>query len=588
MLDPRIYRMGLVPIVLAVIVLAFSLGDQQGGLQTNLAPEAYSPQQAWSTMNGLADRYPSRRPGSRGDRALAAYVAGRLRDYGFAVSTEEYSASTVDGPRRLENVVGVQAGVGRGTIAIVSHRDALGSPATAELSGTAVMLELARVLSGETERHTIVLASTSGSVGAAGAERLVHRLPQPVDAVIVLGDLAGTQVHGPVLVAWSDRQAVAPTMLRNTVAGALRAQAGLAVGASSLGGQIAHLAFPISSSEQAPFDSARQPAVLLSLSGERAPPAREPTAFGRISALGRAVLQSVNALDNGQQVPAPSRYLIWSGKVVPGWAVQLLVIALILPVAAATIDAAARARRRGHRLLGWVVWVLSASLPFLLAATVVSLARATGIISFAPSIPVQGGSVALGGSEVAVLVLVGLVLVVGLGWLRPRVVALAGPAPGSSIDPLPGAAAAVLLVLCAAVFLVWLSTPFAALVLVPALHLWLWAVVPDVRLPAPVLALLLAGGLALPALVVAYYSTTLGLGPVGLAWGLIVAVAGGAMGWLAVIEWSVVAGCAASVAAIALRRARVPRPEPAAVTVRGPITYAGPGSLGGTESALRR
>jgi len=28
--------------------------------------------------------------------------------------------------------------------------------------------------------------------------------------------------------------------------------------------------------------------------------------------------------------------------------------------------------------------------------------------------------------------------------------------------------------------------------------------------------------------------------------------------------------------------------EEAEVTIRGPLTYAGPGSLGGTESALRR
>ena len=37
-----------------------------------------------------------------------------------------------------------------------------------------------------------------------------------------------------------------------------------------------------------------------------------------------------------------------SGKLVPLWAVRLLVLALILPVAATTLDAAARTRRRGH------------------------------------------------------------------------------------------------------------------------------------------------------------------------------------------------------------------------------------------------
>jgi hypothetical protein len=40
---------------------------------------------------------------------------------------------------------------------------------------------------------------------------------------------------------------------------------------------------------------------------------------------------------------------------------------------------------------------------------------------------------------------------------------------------------------------------------------------------------------------------------------------------------------------IALRALRQPRSAPTPpVSVRGPVSYAGPGSLGGTESALRR
>ena len=42
MLDPRIYRMGLTAVLLAVIVLAFSLGDQPGPQGTTLAPQAFN------------------------------------------------------------------------------------------------------------------------------------------------------------------------------------------------------------------------------------------------------------------------------------------------------------------------------------------------------------------------------------------------------------------------------------------------------------------------------------------------------------------------------------------------------------------
>jgi hypothetical protein len=64
-------------------------------------------------------------------------------------------------------------------------------------------------------------------------------------------------------------------------------------------------------------------------------------------------------------------------------------------------------------------------------------------------------------------------------------------------------------------------------------------------------------------------------------------LAGGSVSLLSAIEWSLLAGCAVSVVVIAARTVPVTVEEPP-VTVRGPVSYAGPGSLGGTESALRR
>jgi hypothetical protein len=116
----------------------------------------------------------------------------------------------------------------------------------------------------------------------------------------------------------------------------------------------------------------------------------------------------------------------------------------------------------------------------------------------------------------------------------------------------------------------------------------MWVVVPDVRLPAPAAAVLLLAGLALPALVALEYATVLGLGPLSAAWSWILLIAGGGLGFLYVLESSVFLGCVISVIAIAIRAAGKDRPEPVPVTIRGPVTYAGPGSLGGTKSALHR
>jgi hypothetical protein len=100
--------------------------------------------------------------------------------------------------------------------------------------------------------------------------------------------------------------------------------------------------------------------------------------------------------------------------------------------------------------------------------------------------------------------------------------------------------------------------------------------------------MLLAIGLAPPILVVAYYAATLGLGPVALLWSWTLMFAGRHVGPAAAIVWSILLGCVVSVIAIVVRTRSEPARDEVQVTVRGPITYAGPGSLGGTESALRR
>lgn len=640
MLDPRIYRTGLVAVALAVIVLAFSLGNQPGALGSTLAPDAYSGPNAYTTMNSLARAYPDRRPGSARDNALAGYVAGKLRQDHFSVSTTGFDAHTADGSRHLQTVTAVRAGLSTAkSIVVLAHRDSLHSPATADLSGTATLLELARVLTGETLHRTIVLVSTSGSAGAAGAAQVAETVGAGADAVVVLGDLAGTRLHPPIVVPWSDGQPVAPPMLRNTLAAALASQAGLRPGGTGFAGQIAHLAFPLTVSEQGPLGAHGEPSVLLSVSGESGPAANAAVSATRIAALGNTLLQTVNALDGGPAVPAPSPYLLFDGKVIPQWALRLLGLALILPVLGATIDGLARARRRGHSVTRWVLWVLAGGLPFVLALLLVLAAGRSGLIA-APPGPVRAGTVPFPVAGIAVLIAAAVVFGAAFAFVRPSVIGLlsrvpgrpgrgaarlgsagarpgsAGAGPGSAgvgpgsagarpgsggvNDPSitagpgsgraggPGAAAALLAVLCTASLAIWIANPLAAALIAPALHLWMWVVAPDVRLrTAPMLGLLIAGILP-PVLVVVYYANALGLAPLGVIWNGMLLLVGGQIGLLAALEWSIVLGCVVSVVLIAFRSARGDRPLREPVTVRGPITYAGPGSLGGTKSALRR
>jgi hypothetical protein len=589
MLDARIYRTGLAVVALAVVVLAFSLTDQQGGLSSSLAPDAFNGQNVYTNMTHLAKAYPDRRPGSAGDDALATVVAKSFRQYGFSpVFTDAFTGRTADGSQTLENVVATRPGMESGSVVIVAGRDARGSPATssgnpAGLSATATLIELARDLEGETLNRTVVLASTTGSQGAAGAIRLASTLSGPIDAVIVLGDLDGARTHQPIVVPWSSGTKVAPTALRNTVAAALGAQAALSAGSTGLGGQFAHLAFPFTISPQAPYGVHGQPAVLISLAGERGLAPNEPAGGeALVTSMGRAVLQTITALDAGRTIPAPSAYLLFDGKVVPGWAISLFVLALIVPVLLTTIDGAARALRRHRPVWSWLAMVLAAAAPFALGAAVVKGAGAVGWISDATPGPVPPGAVPLHGGGTVTLILAACVALGALIILRPfaaRLMVREHTADGA----VPG----LLIVLVGVTIAIWLYNPYAALLLVPALHLWLPALNLGSRLPRLARAALLALGVVPVVLLVGYYALTLGYGPLDAVWSAALLIAGGAVTPLAVLEWSIVLGCVLTAVGLLALTARQPRAQAAPVTVRGPITYAGPGSLGGTKSALR-
>ena len=64
MLDGRIYRTGLIVAALALVVLGFSLRNQQSALSPTLSPAVFSGQNVFSEMKSIAKNEPDRRPGS--------------------------------------------------------------------------------------------------------------------------------------------------------------------------------------------------------------------------------------------------------------------------------------------------------------------------------------------------------------------------------------------------------------------------------------------------------------------------------------------------------------------------------------------
>jgi hypothetical protein len=184
----------------------------------------------------------------------------------------------------------------------------------------------------------------------------------------------------------------------------------------------------------------------------------------------------------------------------------------------------------------------------------------------------------------AVLTLLLVAAAVGLAWLLVRPL-LARRAGATGRPASPGAGAATALALSVAGVVIWFVNPFAALVLVPAVHLWMLAMVADAR--PGVSAALVAGGLIGPAGVTIYYLARLGLDPLEGLWYLFLLVTGGHVGFLTSILGALLLGLFGTVLVVVIARLRQgDLPPPAGPRLRGPSSYRGPGSLGGTKSAL--
>src|SRR5256714_12588319 len=144
-------------------------------------------------------------------------------------------------------------------------------------------------------------------------------------------------------------------------------------------GQLAHLAFPLAAGEQGPLDQRGVPAVLIQASGERGPAGGQAVSAERLQSLGRAALSSIDAIDRTTDIStAKNTSVLLQRKTFPGWALRLLVVALLLPALIVIVDGLARQRRRRLPVARWLRWTLACALPFLAAALFVRLLGAAG------------------------------------------------------------------------------------------------------------------------------------------------------------------------------------------------------------------
>lgn len=483
-------------------------------------PPAFNAKTAAAIATDLASNYPDRRPGSADAREAATWFRRQLEPYGFDVRSDPFTA-TIDGRRTtLVNLVTEKPGTGLNPaeIIVMAHRDdsGAGDGLNNNASGTAALIELARSYapSAAAQRialpYTLVFLSTDGAV--SGARGAAHFAAQQAGHANILGvvNLDSIGGHGgPRLVLGANTSRSPSPGLVETLRAALAKEGNGEPSRPSGLQQLANLGFPFDPYEQAPFVSRGIPAVTMTTAGARPPDGQERGAqkldLKHLGVVGLAAQDAVDAMEQGVSLAqGPTSYVFLGQRLVRGWAIEIVLVAMLLPFLAAAVDLFARCRRRRIRIapalrsyrsrLGFWAWVGAVFLVF----------RAIGLWGGddgqAPSLT----SVSWPGGA-----LLALVLLAGAGWLVARNRLL--PRRPIRLEERLAGHSGALLALGVVGLLVAATNPFALVFVLPSLHAWLWLPQVQTRHPGLRAGVFLAGFLG-PGYLVWSFATHYDLG----------------------------------------------------------------------------
>ncbi len=503
--NARLYRGTWLLVALPLLLAAFSVAKPAALPPPNL-PSAFDKDAALALAQDLSRSYPSRIPGTAGATGAERWFSEQLAPYGFRTVSERFRATIPGrGAVSLANLLAIVPGRSERAVVVSAHRDDTGAGPGADdnASGTAALVELARAYGngagGTAPRvrpnFTIVFLSTDGGAfGGLGAAEFAARSPYRHSVVAVLNLDAIAAAHPPRLVLTGDTPRSPAAALVRTVADSVAQQASAPPRRPSSLRQLIDLGFPYSPYEQAPFVARGIPAVTLTTSPDRPIDAfgdtPERLSAARLGQLGRASQNILDSLDQGLDIAqGTSSYVYLGTRIIRGWAIELVLIAALLPYLACVVDLFARCRRRRIAIapafrsyrsrLGF--WAWSGAIFMLFAIVGVwpgGAARPPALASsVANHLPAAG--------------LLGLAVLMAGGWIvsRHRLI----PRRNITSEERLAGQTAALLALAVVALLVTATNPFALVFLLPSLHAWLWLPQVGTRSPWLRTAVLLAG-----------------------------------------------------------------------------------------------
>ncbi len=577
-INARLYRASLLVLSLPLLILAFSV-TRPGALPAPLLPPNFDGEVTRQLATDFSSRFPDRVPGGPGSLSAGQWLRDQLAPYGLPISSDSWEAEVPGlGHVRLRNLWAVAGGQSSDAIVVMAHRDDTGTGpgANDDASGTAALVELARgyaqagtpAAQRVRSAHTIVFLSTDGGAyGGLGALRFAERSPFHVVATINLDAIGG---RGPprIVIAGDSPRSPAASLVE-TAAKRVLEQTGSRARRAGFLAQLIDLGFPFTLYEQGPFVARGIPAVTLTTAGERPPAAFTDRATtldsARLAAMGRATQEIVGSLDQGLELAQGTTSFVWAGdRIVRGWAIELLLVGLLVPYLVAVVDLFAHCRRRRIALLPAVRSLRSRLAFWLFLGLGFAVFGALG--AWPTGVPRPPDPAVASSGDWPVLALLALGIVGLAGWLVARQRLVPRRAVGAD-EQLAGSTAA-LLALGIVSLLVLATNPFALIFFLPAMHAWLW--LPQVQSgKRPLRAVLFLAGLIGPLLIVLSLALRFGLG-FDAPWYLLELAAIGYVHPAAVVITLGGAACAAQLAVVAAGR-YAPYPPPGERPARGPL-----------------
>ncbi|HZO63068.1 MAG TPA: M28 family peptidase [Gaiellaceae bacterium] len=508
---------------LPLLVAAFSV-ERPSPLPAPTTPTTqFDGASALSLAQELSKLYPDRAPGTAGSLGAARWLIEKMRLYSYTPQTDTFEATVPGrGRKQFRNISFTIGPANADTIVVMAHRDDSGLSAGANdnASGTAAMIELARVygrppgapaLAGGPRHQLVFLSTDGGAFGALGAKRFVERFPDPsrIAAVVNLDSIAGR--GKPRVEIAGDAPRSPASVLVETAAARIAEQTGARPGRTSALGQLTDLGFPFSLYEQAPLVGRGVPAITLTTSGDR-----PPGSFGdtvnrldrkQLADVGRAAQNLVGAVDEFGLVRSGGSYVYLGQRLVHGWAIELALVAMLVPFAVAAVDLFARCRRRRIPVLPALRAYRSRLGVWLWAGLMFVFLDAAGAWPGGAASPLNPETRAA--THWPLLGIALLTLLTLPAWLVSRA-RLAPRRPATAEEELAGHTAAML-ALGVVALLVVATNPFALVFLLPCLHVWLWLPHMRERRPGARIGLLLAGFLG-PFILVGSFMFRFGLG----------------------------------------------------------------------------